>query len=531
MQARDTVRLIAALAHKPARAATSLELARHLGGQALFVFVPHPDNATKLIPAPGFATTMPSSRGWRAVLAQAETPGTYTGTVAFPTAAEDAPAVTYAYEGIAFVVIGGREINVEAHNQVELVAPLIAALLSSETQCVAARGELAVANQAAQHAGTLTRALDLARGQAVNAARAKDDFLAMLGHELRNPLAPILSALQLLRVEGIHTRIQDVLERQVANVMRLVDDLLDVSRITSGKIELRRQPMELAIAVTRAIEMARPMLESRHTDLVIEVPERGLCVDGDAMRLSQVVSNLIVNAAKYSDPRTRVCIRAERTGEAILLTVVDQGIGLAPDYIDHVFEQFSQLPQGIERSAGGLGLGLTIVRSLVGLHGGKVRASSAGLGQGSTFTVELPWCAVDAASDAAPERPSPVSQPRANARVLIVDDNRDAAELLGEMLATYGYRISIAYSGAEAIDGLSQFTPDVALLDIGLPIMDGYELAGLLRSAAPHTKLVALTGYGQAADRDRTRIAGFDVHLVKPVSIKNVTAELDRLLA
>jgi signal transduction histidine kinase/CheY-like chemotaxis protein len=531
MTSSTTLHLISALADPRARRSGASALAIHLESAAVFVLVPHPDGRERLISAPGFHATMPSSRGWRELLARCAVPGMVSGRVAYPTADTTANAVAYAGDGITFVVVGPRapDPDLALAEALAAVAPLLAGMLRAEAGVVIARGELEVARQAAERAATLTRALDLARGEAEHAGRAKDEFLAMLGHELRNPLAPILTALQMLRLEGVHTHAQDVLERQVAHLLRLVDDLLDVSRITHGKIELRRERIEISSVITRAIEMARPILEQRRNEIGLEVPPRGLLVDGDPARLAQIVSNLLTNAAKYSSPGTRVNIIAELAGDAtVRVTVADHGIGIEAAYLDRLFDHFVQVPQGIDRARGGLGLGLSIVRSLVEMHGGSVVARSEGVGRGSRFVVELPLTAAEPA--AAPSEPIAIDITAAMACVLVVDDNTDAADLLGEVLAAHGHHVHVSHSGPDALNALASFTPAAALLDIGLPVMDGYELAHELRARLPDIRLIALTGYGQPNDRERTRAAGFDAHLTKPVSIANVMSALEELL-
>lgn len=365
-----------------------------------------------------------------------------------------------------------------------------------------------------------------ARREAETANRSKDEFLAMLGHELRNPLAPIVTALHLLRLRDgdRNQKERSTIERHVTHLVRLVDDLLDVSRITSGKIELKRQPIELAEVVAKAIELASPLLEQRRHELVVSVPYHGVAVDGDVTRLAQVVSNLLANAAKYTEPGGKITIIAERVAEDSVLIVRDTGIGIAPEMLPRVFDRFAQETQALSRSQGGLGLGLAIVRSLVGLHGGTVSAQSAGLGRGTELTVRLP--AIESPISTAPEATLPTSPLALHASdqgssVLVVDDNRDAAELLGEALQTWGYTVRVAHDGPAAIRLVTEFTPDVALLDIGLPVMDGYELARSLKQnpVLRHTRLIALTGYGQASDRQHSQAAGFDAHLVKPIDM------------
>jgi signal transduction histidine kinase len=400
------------------------------------------------------------------------------------------------------------------------------------TEQVTARAKIEAQTAALEVAN---REAERARAVAETANRAKDEFLAMLGHELRNPLSPILTALQLLRMRGAETREQAVIERQVGHLVRLVDDLLDISRITRGKIELQRQRMELGAAVASGIEMARPLLEQRRQRINLSVPPEGLLVDADVNRLSQIVANLLTNAAKYSNPDSTVTIAAERNGAVVRLSVSDEGVGIPPEMLDRVFDIFFQQPQSIDRSKGGLGLGLAIVHNLVELHGGRVSARSEGPGRGSEFVVELP--ALVAAADALP----PVRRSLVRAghelplvastkRVLIVDDNVDAADALVELLEALGYEAKAAHDAIEALELAPTFRPDICLLDIGLPVMDGYELAARLRSASlvgDDTRIIAVTGYGQDGDRRRAREAGFDAHVVKPVTLDALTRAME----
>ena len=361
-----------------------------------------------------------------------------------------------------------------------------------------------------------------ARAAAEEASLAKDQFLAVLGHELRNPLAPITTALRLMALgdgDAFPTE-RAIIERQVQHMTRLVDDLLDVSRITRGKVELRRRPVEIAEVVAKAVEIASPALEARHHRLDVDVPTHGLTVYGDAARLAQVFANLLTNASKYTPPAGLVSVRASRDAETLRVSVSDTGIGIAPEILPHVFEVFVQ---GARRDAvrAGLGLGLAIVRSLTELHGGTVRARSNGPHAGSEFVVELPLLGTAAYRSL---RPTPRETPRMLAhpmRVLVVDDNVDAAEMLAEWLGTIGHGVRVAGDGPTALEVAANFRPDVALLDIGLPVMDGYEVARRLRElpGCKRTRLIALTGYGQESDYDRSRRAGFEDHLVKPVDL------------
>jgi PAS domain S-box-containing protein len=372
-----------------------------------------------------------------------------------------------------------------------------------------------------------------ARLEAERANRAKDEFMAMLGHELRNPLAPILTALQImkLRAPTALERERAILERQVKHVVSLVDDLLDVSRITSGKIELARERVVLSEMVAKALEQVGPLLEQRRHDVRIDVSEQ-LAVAGDPIRLAQVLSNLLSNAAKYTEPGGRIEVTGSREGDDVVLRVADNGVGVHPDLLPRVFDLFMQGAQSLDRALGGLGLGLAIVRSVVELHAGRVSAHSDGPGSGSEFRVILP--ALDADLVTAEPSPGVARAPvTSGVKVLIVDDNEDARELLSEALALSGYETYTAVDAASAITRAEALRPHVALLDIGLPVMDGYDLARQLRqtSGLEQLRLVAITGYGQAADRERARAAGFDAHLVKPISLEDVQRVVERLLA
>lgn len=371
------------------------------------------------------------------------------------------------------------------------------------------------------------------RAQLEDASRAKDAFLAMLGHELRNPLAPILTAVQLMQMRAPDTLVKErtIIERQVRHVVCLVDDLLDVSRITQGKIELRKRALDLNDVVTKAVEQASPLLEERAHHLTTDLGASSLVVNADETRLSQVFANLLTNAAKYTPPNGSIAIKARRDGDRAIISVEDNGIGIPADLLPNVFTMFIQGKRTIERGEGGLGLGLAIVRSLVEMHGGAVAATSIGQGHGSTFTVTLPLLTADASAS-----PSVIDAATATAggtsmRVLVVDDNRDAADLLADMLSSAGHQTAVAYDGLDAVEQFERFAPDVALVDLGLPVMDGYEVARRIRASASHRPavLIAVTGYGQSTDRERVLQAGFAEHLVKPVDFKRITTLLDGL--
>jgi signal transduction histidine kinase len=370
-----------------------------------------------------------------------------------------------------------------------------------------------------------------------SASRAKDEFLAMLGHELRNPLSPIVMALQLMRLRGDTGtgREQAIIQRQVDHLIRLVDDLLDVSKITRGKVELRCEDLEIADVLAKAVEMASVLLEQRNHQLSIEVNRQGLPWRGDGVRLAQVVANLLTNAARYTPSGGRIALRAWRDASEICISVGDNGIGIAPDLLPRIFDLFVQGHRGADRSEGGLGIGLALVKNLVTLHGGTVHAHSDGAGCGSTFTIRLPGMTPPALGLAAPtDAPAspPVTRVRAK-RVLVVDDNRDAGDSLADVLRALGHSVCVATDPLEGLALAGEFEPQVAVLDIGLPGMDGYELAGRMRArlGAAGCRLIALTGYGQDHDRQRSHDAGFDAHLVKPADMAQLGRLLDDLAA
>lgn len=359
------------------------------------------------------------------------------------------------------------------------------------------------------------------------ASRRKDEFLAMLAHELRNPLAPIRNAVELIRLAApTEHKVRwaaDVTDRQVRQLTRLVDELLDVARISQGKVVLQTQCLDLVALVSQCVDSQRPMLAGRHQSLTLSLPQHPLKVDGDATRLAQVVNNLLSNAIKYTPEGGAITISvahaARHAGDTAVLEVSDNGIGIDADLLPHVFELFEQGKRALDRTQGGLGVGLTLVQRLVQLHGGEVVASSGGSGQGSRFRITLP-CLGDA-DDPLPAEPGAQRLPTAAVarRILVVDDNVDVVETTTMLLSLSGHQVRSAKDGLQALHVANEFVPDVVLLDIGLPLMDGYEVARRLRQT-PQTAgalLIALTGYGQQGDRQRGKDAGFDGHMLKPV--------------
>jgi signal transduction histidine kinase/FixJ family two-component response regulator len=362
------------------------------------------------------------------------------------------------------------------------------------------------------------------------ADREKDDFLALLAHELRNPLAPIRTAVQLLKMrkqpdtEG--QRLHAVIDRQVQHLVRMVDDLLDVSRVLRGKVELRREPLDIADAIAIAAETSRPLIDAQKQHLRLDLPSRPQTVHGDAVRLSQVIANLLNNASKYSEVGATIHLTASGGNGDVTVEVRDSGAGIPGDILPRVFEPFVQADRSLERSRGGLGIGLTLVKKIVELHHGQVSVESGGLGQGSTFTIRLPVHAGAAATAPAVDQPPVIAFP---ARVLVVDDNVDAAESLALLLQSDGHTVTVAHNGVDAVQRAEAWRPDIAVLDVGLPGMNGYEVATVLRARGESCpELIAVTGYGQAADTKRALEAGFRYHLVKPVDARDLTTAIAR---
>lgn len=367
------------------------------------------------------------------------------------------------------------------------------------------------------------------------ADRRKDEFLATLAHELRNPLAPIRNSLQILRMttgnDPAKERVYEMMERQINHMVRLVDDLMEVSRITRGLIDLRKEATDLATVIYSAVETSRPLIEAGRHQLTISLPREPVPLHGDAVRLAQIFANLFNNAAKYTDPGGEIRLTARLEDNEAIVSVCDNGIGISREMLPIVFEIFMQANPSTSYSQGGLGIGLTLVKNLVELHGGTITAHSNGPGQGSEFTVRLP---VAADRQHKPEKPatnqqiSPIQR-----RVLVVDDNQDAAASLGMLLTFLGADVMIVNDGPAALESVESYRPDVVLLDIGMSGMDGLEVACRIRKQKhfDNVVLIALTGWGQAEDRSRTREAGFNHHLVKPADITSLQSLLDKVAA
>ncbi len=428
--------------------------------------------------------------------------------------------------GEATIVFFGHAPERELRAAIVAMLPLLAASLRAESIAVAAGSHAEAAREASRRELESRRE---AERRLRDADRRKDEFLAMLAHELRNPLAPISMAAQILKIGPSNpARLQQtcqIIERQVTHMTSLLDDLLDVSRVTGGIVTLAQELHDMRQIVDHALEQARPLINARGHHLTLNLVERPACVYGDGTRLVQIVTNLLTNAAKYTPAGGDIGVKLALRGDQVVLTVRDSGVGIDSALLPHVFELFIQGERSSDRSQGGLGLGLALVKSLAERHGGAVSASSAGVGRGSAFDVSLPHAALPGSATAPLRAAVPESAPHS---ILIVDDNADAARTLALFLQSHGHSVQVAFDGAQALKSARASAPRVLLLDIGLPDMDGYALARHLRDL-PATRdcvYIALTGYGCPEDRERSRKAGFDHHLTKPVNALELVALL-----
>jgi PAS domain S-box-containing protein len=362
-------------------------------------------------------------------------------------------------------------------------------------------------------------------------AKRKDEFLAVLSHELRNPLAPISMAVEILQRIGPQDpqikKFRDVIERQTKQLTRLLDDLLDMSRISSGKISLKKERLDLSVAISSAVESIRPQMDSKNHELIVEMPQEPVYVDGDGVRLAQVVANLLSNAARYSDRGGRIVLKLDREGPDAVIHVRDQGIGISPDQMPRIFDMFTQVHPSTEGAHSGLGVGLSLSKQLVGLHGGRIEAKSAGLGKGSEFVVRIPLAATPLPEDA---KPTAVEDEASSARyrILVADDNQDSAAVLSSLLSSEGHDVQAVFDGLKAVESVEAFQPNVAILDIGMPGLNGYDAARKIRAQfGSNIVLIAVTGWGQEQDKKRSKEAGFDYHFTKPIDV----SALEKILA
>ncbi len=454
------------------------------------------------------------------------------GALLWPGSAEPLSAVAIAGESEAVAVLLGGRPRIAACMEALPLLGLVAAVYRAERRALASAGQAAVVRAASLQAEALTVVVGRAEAELGAALRElrdvdrrKDEFIAMLAHELRNPLAAATHAVRVILspASGPDMRVHaaEIVERNTRTLSRLVDDLLDMSRITLGKLELRTEPIEMAALVRRAAESARPALDAAGQKLEVRVTSEARVL-GDAVRLEQVVGNLLANAARHAGRGARVSVEMTAQAGRVRLRVSDTGVGIPKDLLPRLFDRFTQGQQGLARNAGGLGIGLALVRSIVEMHQGAVQARSDGPGRGSEFVIDLPITAA-VATVAAPVAPGPV---RAR-RVLVVDDNVDSAEMLAVALRQWGHDAQMAHDGEAALRDVESYRPDLVLLDIGLPGLSGYAVAERLRQGGGgRPQLIALTGYGQAEDVARAHAAGFDLHLLKPVDFKRLQAVL-----
>ncbi len=541
--------LVGSLADANNRQAHADALACHLGAEELLLFVEDREVGC-MLPGPGFPQTLVDGQRWQDFLARCRAVPVCRGELRSPRSGEVVPAVAVASpDGTVAVLLGGRPPGT-AHARLRHLLPLLGAMIRGERASHTADGHAAAAREAAAQAALLAESLvakrhelQLALREAEHelgqrrraeadlgeAHRRKDEFLAMLAHELRNPLAPLRNAAALLRRMATELPaardVIDIIDRQTSHLARLVDDLVDVARISRGKVALHRQVLELGPLLQLVANGIRPLAARGGLRFRVLLPPSPLWIDGDEVRITQMLVNLLTNAVRYTRQGGEVTLSARREGAEALIVVSDTGVGIAPELLPNLFEIFVQGQRGLDRGEGGLGIGLWLVRQLAGLHGGRVVAESPGVGQGSTFSLWLPVCAPGPPAD---DRPPPVESGE-HRRVLLVEDNVDSASTLAALLSAHGHMVRVAGTADQALAHLADFDPQVAVLDIGLPGMDGYALARRLRAhpALVNTRLIALTGYGQDADRERAERSGFQHFLRKPAD----PAELLRLVS
>ncbi len=529
----EAAALLGKLAKIDDRSAAAVEIASWARAHELLLFVLDPQVGS-LIPAAGFPKTLRGGPSWRTFLKAAGRPGRHVAEVDHPVGHVRPALASTSADGLALVFLGGNPDEAKVAALMD-GAPLLAALLHAENARRSAEGDATVARAMGWRASELATALDTARSELERALddlreqdRRKDEFLAMLGHELRNPMAAISGALEVMRLSddvAQHRRARGILDRQATQLARLVDDLLDVSRVSQGKIVLRRQPADVGVVVQNALATTAELVRARKHTVRVEI-EPHSWVDGDPARLEQMVTNLLTNAARYTDPGGTIQVRVRRTETEIVIAVEDNGIGIAPSLLGRVFEPFMQVAPSIDRRAGGLGIGLTLVKRLAELHQGRVEVKSE-QGSGSTFSIHLPAIAPPTMTSAAPPTTTAAGPAK---RILIVDDNVDSGEMLVEVVRTLGHDALHVGDGQAALEEAAKHPPDIVLLDIGLPGVDGYEVAARLR-ASPSTRaarIIAVSGYGQEDDRRKSRAAGCDDHLVKPVDVAKLVRAFAR---
>ena len=552
----ELVAIFTDLQFRESRLSGTKNLATYMGAESTAVFgKDHEVDA--FLPALGMPQTLRGGFKWKSFLSQCAQSGIFSAIVPRHDGFET-PAIGLADKsGNAVIVfLGCNELDQSTQLEVLALLPILGATLVTERRASAAEGRATAARHASKVASELTTVLDANRRELQaawqsaeaeiqarrrveeklrDADRRKDEFLAMLGHELRNPLVPISAAAQLLRTGRLDEerirKTSDVIIRQVDHMTGLVNDLLDVSRVTRGLATIEKAPIEIRTIVADALEQAAPLIHARGHHLTMELAPSSAIVDIDQKRLVQVVTNVLNNAAKYTPDNGRILLRTEVRGPSVLIEITDNGIGMTSDLTSRVFDLFTQAHVTPDRNSGGLGLGLALVKSLVELHGGSVAASSDGLGQGSSFVIRLPLTEDSVASDTSIRITSTIQPAETALKILVVDDNVDAAEMIAMLLETTGYEVFIEHGAKRALERTVSEKPNVCLLDIGLPGMNGNELARQIRKlpGMATVVLIALTGYGQEDDRANTRAAGFDHHFVKPIDTTELASVLARV--
>ena len=550
----ELVAIFSTLQFPESRLSGTKHLATYTGAESAFVF--GKDHEVDIfLPALGLPQTLRGGIKWQVFLDRCAQSGMHAASVPGQDGSDTAAiGLADATSDAIVVFLGCAQIDRPMQLEILALLPLLGAKLTSERNALAAEGRATAARHASKVASELTTVLDANRRELQiawrsaeaeiqarrrveeklrDADRRKDEFLAMLGHELRNPLAPISAAAQLLRtarLDGQRIRqTSDVIIRQVEHMTGLVNDLLDVSRVTRGLATIEKTPIEIRTIVADALEQVAPLIHARRHHLTMELTPGSAIVDVDRKRLVQVIVNVLNNAAKYTPENGRICVRTEVQGPSVLIEITDNGIGMTSDLTLRVFDIFTQAHATPDRHSGGLGLGLALVKSLVELHGGSVAASSDGLGQGSKFVVRLPRAQDSVESDIATGATPTLQLAETALKILVVDDNVDAAETIAMLLEAIGYEVHVEHGPKRALERTVTEKPHVCLLDIGLPEMNGNELALQIRKlpGMATAVLIALTGYGQEDDRANTSAAGFNHHFVKPVDI----AELASVLA
>jgi signal transduction histidine kinase/ActR/RegA family two-component response regulator len=547
----ELVSIFTELQNADTRFVGTTNLARYAGVAQVLLFGRDAEVGV-FLPAPGLPQTLRDGRRWQAFLRRCADMGSAEASLPWAGSDTESPAWGQCDSGSNVIVVFlGAEPAAPTRAAIVALLPLLGAKLAGERTEIAAVGLAAAARESHRRANELNTALDVSRRELQSAYqriedelvfrreaetklreadRRKDEFLAMLAHELRNPLAPIGMAAKILRLGHVTPdRVKqtcEIIDRQIVHMTKLLDDLLDVSRVTRGLVVLAEGLHDIVTIVNDAVEQARPLIDARHHHLALSVPEQAAYVHGDAVRLVQIVTNLLNNAAKYTPQGGVIELELRPDADAVQLVVRDNGIGIDAALLPHVFDLFVQGERSFDRAQGGLGIGLALVKSLVEQHGGCISAASRGPGAGSEFTVRLPRAQATSVPDRPRHGDTAACRPL---DILIVDDNADAADMLSMYLGSVGHRVQVAYEGQRGLALAEAAAPDVLLLDIGLPDIDGYQLAQRFRALpqTAHATLIALTGYGQASDRERSNAAGFDHHLTKPV---DVTALL-RLLA